>query len=251
MYITRDLTRAMGHLAVALAAVFGSSASRAHATTILSSGHVDIFEAEYEVAGETPTLHLGVHNDDGHYEPGDVILEVKNAAYTSTSGLPTGITNILGADAWILPADLETAAALGVLEAGIGRVGEFPDSSAVTFTLLSAGASNPGNFVLFTGANAIRLSALGSTVGTSAFTLTAAHLHWNWGFSAPGTYTFDMQASYTDPTFGLLQSPVETYTFQVQPVPEPGTAALAGIALLGVLACRRATGSARRRCGCP
>ena len=232
--------RSLAYLSIAISLAFATVAWAEPVTTILSAGHVDIFEAEYEelIPGQ-PELHLGVHNDAGHFEPGDVILEVKNAAYRSTSGLSGAITALLGANAWVLPADLEEAAALGVIEAGVAKVG-FPDSNAVTFTLLSAGASNPGNFVLFNTStpNQIRLSASGATVGTdSSFQLSQSHLHWNWGFSAPGTYTFNMQASYTDPVAGLLQSPVETYTFQV--VPEPSMWAVAGAAVLGGMGLRR------------
>jgi surface-anchored protein len=231
--VTRS-ARSLAPLAVAVSLAF-AVAVRAE-PIILSSGHADVFEAEYELHDGVPEIHLGVHTDDGHYEPGDVILEVKNAAYRSTAGLPGAITALLGANAWVLPADLEEAAALGVIEAGVAKVG-FPDSNAVTFTLLSAGASNPGNFVLYSTANSIRLSATGGAVGTSSFAITAGHIHYNWGFSAPGTYTFDMQASYTDPVEGLLQSPVETYTFQV--VPEPSTWMLAGTAVLGGMGLRR------------
>ena len=228
--------RSLAPLAVAVSLAFAAAA--APAATILSAGHADVFEAEYEelIPGQ-PELHLGVHNDAGHFEPGDVILEVKNAAYRSTATLPSEITNILGPNAWILPADLEEAETLGVLEAGVAKAGTFPDASAVTFTLLSAGASNPGNFVLYSSGNSIRLSATGGTVGTNSFGITAGHIHYNWGFSAPGTYTFEMQASYTRPVASLLQSPAEVYTFQV--VPEPSTWALAGAAMLGVMGLRR------------
>jgi surface-anchored protein len=227
--------RSVAHLSIALSLAFATAAWAGPVIT-LSSGHVDIFEAEYEVVEGTPELHLGVHNDDGHFEPGDVILEVKNAAYRSTAGLPGPITALLGENAWVLPADLEEAIALDVIEAGVAKVG-FPNSTAVTFTLLSAGASNPGNFVLYSAANSIRLSATGGTLGTSSFAITGGHIHYNWGFSTPGTYTFEMQASYTDPVAGLLQSPAEVYTFQV--VPEPSTWALAGAAVVGGLGLRR------------
>lgn len=227
--------RTVAHLAVAASLVI--AAARANAATVLSSGHADIFEAEYELHNGEPELHLGVHTDAGHYEPGDVILQVKNPAYRSTATLPPEITNILGPNAWILPADLEEAEVLGVLEGGVAKAGTFPDGSAVTFTLLSAGASNPGNFVLYSASNSIRLSATGGTVGTNSFGITAGHIHYNWGFSSPGTYTFEMQASYTDPVAGLLQSPAEVYTFQV--VPEPSTWAIGGTALLGALGLRR------------
>ena len=207
------------------------------ATTTISSGHTDIFEAEYitededtGVALTTPQLHLGVHTDSGHYEPADVLLEVGNAAYRSSDGFSADITTLLGANAWILPADTEQAANLGLIEAGVAKAG-FPAGS-VTFTMVGAGPANPGNFALFTAGSSIRLSATGSEVGTSGFSITTGHIHYNWGFSAPGTYTFDLKA-----TFGALESAVETYTFNV--IPEPSSGALLLIGLVGWVAVRK------------
>ena len=214
----------------------------ARATTTISSGHTDIFEAEYitededtGVALTTPQLHLGVHTDSGHYEPADVLLEVGNAAYRSSDGFSADITTLLGANAWILPVDLEQAANLGLLEAGVAKAG-FPAGS-VTFTMVGAGPANPGNFALFTAGSSIRLSATGSEVGTSGFSITTGHIHYNWGFSAPGTYTFDLKASYTDANFGVLESATETYTFNV--IPEPSCSALLLIGLVGWVAARK------------
>lgn len=232
----------IGLLACLLAAAFCGSKAAAN-PIFLSSGHVDIFEAEYEVPVidpgppevlGPPVIHLGVHHDGGHEEPGDVTLVVNPAAYALTGNYTSNATILaaLGTNSWILPFDTAEADALGVIEAGVAKIG-FPDSSPVTFTMLSAGASNPGNFVLFasTGVSPIRLQTTLGTVDVGSFDLSTGHVHWNWGFSAPGTYTFDMQASY-----GSLQSPIETYTFQV--VPEPSTWALAGTAVIGLVALR-------------
>ena len=209
------------------------------ATTTISSGHTDIFEAEYitededtGVALTTPQLHLGVHTDSGHYEPADVLLEVGSAAYGSTAAFSPTITSLLGANAWILPADTEEAHDLSLLEAGVAKAGFPSPTDSVTFTMVGAGAANPGNFALFTAGSSIRLSATGSTVGTSFFSITAGHIHYNWGFSAPGTYTFDLKA-----TFGALESAVETYTFNV--IPEPSSGALLLIGLAGWVATRK------------
>ena len=207
------------------------------ATTTISSGHTDIFEAEYitededtGVALTTPQLHLGVHTDSGHYEPWEVLLEVGNSAFRSTVGFSTADTGILGSNAWILPADLEEAGRLGLIEAGVAKAG-FPAGS-VTFTMVDAGPGNPGNFALFASDSSIRLSATGEAVGTGSFSITGSHLHYNWGFSAPGTYTFDLKA-----TFGALESAVETYTFNV--IPEPSSGALLLIGLVSWVATRK------------
>lgn len=226
----------IAHLTIMIGTCLLAGAPEGRGVTTFSSGHIEIFEVEYQQSGiSTPTLHLGVHADR-HYEPGEVLLKVENGAFTSTSNFSSAISSFLGSDAWILPADTQEAATLGVLEAGVGKVG-FPNSTAVTFTLVGAGSNNPGNFVLFTAASAIRLSATGGTVETNAFAITAGHIHYNWGFSAPGTYTFDLRASYTDAVFGLLESATETYTFLVIPEPSGGALLLAGMGV--VLAVRR------------
>ena len=220
---------------LSLISMVGTSVVWAEPVTTLSSGHADVFEVEYTQADTNPpTLHLGVHTDLTHYEPANVVLQVKNAAYTSTTGLPGDITTILGSSAWILPADTEQAALLGVLEGGVARANFPVGSGTLTFTMLGAGASNPGNFALFTSGNSLRLSAVGDTVQSGTFGLTSGHTHFNWGFSAPGIYTFDMQASFVDPNYGPVQSAVETYTFEV--VPEPSSIALAGLGAAGILA---------------
>ena len=217
----------------------------ARATTTISSGHTDIFEAEYitededtGVALTTPQLHLGVHTDSGHYEPGEVLLVVKNSAFRSTVGFSTAVIDILGSNAWILPIDLQEADDLGLIEAGVAMAG-FPAGS-VTFTMVGAGADNPGNFALFNSSSAIRLSATESEVGTSSFSITTGHIHYSWGFSAPGTYTFDLKASYTDADFGVLESATEKYTFNV--IPEPSSSTLLLIGFVGWVATRKRVG---------
>ena len=221
------------HHRIALLAVLITCAAfspQTNAATTLSNGHADVFEVEYEQVGTNqPSLHLGVHTDTAHFEPADVILEVGAAALTPTTALSSGLISLLGESAYILPVDLELAVNLGLLEAGVGRAG-FPDSGALTFTLVAAGSTNPGNFALFTASNAIRLSTTGSTVGANSFSIVSTHIHYNWGFSAPGTYTFDLKASYTDTVFGLLESSTETYTFNVIPEPSSGALLLAGMA---------------------
>ena len=77
-------------------------------TTTISSGHTDIFEAEYDQDGtNAPKVHLGVHAGTNHYGPANVLLEVGIAANVSTAAFLPTITSLLGANAWILPEDLD------------------------------------------------------------------------------------------------------------------------------------------------
>jgi surface-anchored protein len=64
------------------------------------------------------------------------------------------------------------------------------------------------------------------------------HAHFNWAFSAMGTYTLTFEASGTlvEDSIFTSSGPVD---FTVQVVPEPGVAALLGLGGLLLLARRR------------
>lgn len=77
----------------------------------------------------------------------------------------------------------------------------------------------------------------GLTADDRVFFEAGDHLHLNWSFTEPGTYTLTWRAStiLADSTVALSE-PVQT-TFEV--VPEPGTVALLTVGLLGLAAWRR------------
>lgn len=197
------------------------------AVTTLSSGHVDIFEVHYDSAVNPVKFALHVHDDEGggHYEPADVILQVNESSLFSS---PAGLTSVLGATAYILPSTQESDMLYGGVSAD-GPIGIFRNNR-FSVRMVSAGLSNPGNFVLyrFSGGGALQvgLQAIGRTLAVSEFTVPiGGHEHWNWGFSDPGIYTFEMKAvGVFNADLSVVETPIELFTFVV--IPEPTTHAL-------------------------
>jgi len=106
-------------------------------------------------------------------------------------------------------------------------------------TLALQAVSGPGHFSLYrTGPGNPQVSLRsgnGIDAGDQHLFAPDAHVHFNWAFSAPGTYAVTFLASgILAANSQLTQSAPTTFTFQI--VPEPGTAALAlgGLALLGL-----------------
>lgn len=83
-------------------------------------------------------------------------------------------------------------------------------------------------------------------VGTddSLYIINGSHVHFNWAFTQPGTYNLVLQASGflggspTNPDL-LSASDPTTYTFVVEPIPEPTSMVLIGTTALGGIAWRR------------
>ena len=206
------------------------------AVTTLSSGHVDIFEVHYDSAVDPAEFALHVHDHDtgGHLEPANVILQVNESSYFSSPGALSGV---LGSSAYILPASQEPDMLYGGVSA-IGPAGVF-QSNRITIRMVSAGSLNPGNFVLYrfdgSGNLQIGLQARGAGVEIRQFTVpVGGHEHWNWGFSAPGVYTYEFQGvGVKNTNLSVLETPVELFTFQVIPEPSTGTLLLLGWVGLG------------------
>jgi surface-anchored protein len=109
-------------------------------------------------------------------------------------------------------------------------------------SLISVGASNPGDFAMyrFSGSGSF-LNPINTKNGVnSSDVLTISsiggHEHWNWAFSEAGEYTIDVQASGTLGGQTYLSS-IETFTFHV--IPEPSSATLLLIGLAGWVAARK------------
>lgn len=216
-----------------LAAAYVLSVSPTPAVTTLSEGHVDIFEVHYDFNANPVKFSLHVHDHDAesHFEPGDVILQVNESSYF---GSPEGLVSVLGAAAYILPTTQEPDMLYGGISAD-GPSGVF-QNNRFTIRMVSAGPANPGNFAMyrFSGGGALQvgLQSIGGSVSVGEVTVPiGGHEHWNWGFSAPGIYTFEFKGLGTkNADLSVLETSTELFTFHVIPEPSSGVLLLVGMA---------------------
>ena len=200
-------------------------ARTASAVTTLSNGHIDVFEVHYDSSVVPTEFALQIHDHEGqaHFEPADVILQVNESSYF---GSPAGLVSILGAAAYILPATQEADMLYGGISAD-GPIGVF-QNNRFKIQMVSAGSANPGNFSMyrFSGAGALQvgLQSIGGSVSVNEVTVPiGGHEHWNWGFSDPGTYTFEFQGlGVKSSDLSTLETSLELFTFVVIPEPTGG-----------------------------
>jgi len=240
-----------------IAAIFGAGAlalagtsGNLHAQAIYTSGHGDIGAGYDSVAKEfEPHWHLHAVAvvdgsplaADGEYAPADL-----NARGQATRTSPTGLSSIIGV------ADGTTIYAMGSsayqpnLGFGVEELVDTDWSGPITLTLTSWSLpSGTSQFALYT-TNLAGTSVSDKVFSTfdplatgssNSFTMTPGdHIHFQWGFTEQGNYTFDFTWSGTHVGDGAIST---TESFTVQVVPEPSTFAMLGLGLAGLLALRR------------
>jgi surface-anchored protein len=165
-------------------------------------------------------------------------LQVNESSYFAS---PAGLVSILGSAAYILPATQEADMLYGGVSAE-GPSGVF-QNNRFKIQMVSAGPDNPGNFSMyrFSGAGALQvgLQSIGGSVSVNEVTIPiGGHEHWNWGFSAPGTYTFEFQGlGVKSADLSIFETSRELFTFNV--IPEPSSGSLLLIGLMGWFAARK------------
>ncbi|MDN3024409.1 choice-of-anchor M domain-containing protein [Streptomyces sp. S.PB5] len=210
---TRNRLLTVAGLAAATLATAGLNSS-AFAATTLSSGHVDVLDADWD--GSALSLHTHDEETDTEYDPADVTLAVPAAAKVANPGY-----SFLGAGSqvWLLPDTQAEATAAGVLFPGISTehltTGVFA-SNNVTFTLVSAtrnGAATE-DFSVYAGSGSRWFD---SDTATSSFKsrtfAVATHNHANWAFEEAGTYKLTFRVSGT--VGGAAKTATSTYTVVV------------------------------------
>ena len=258
------MTRLM-MLATAVA-VGGSVGGRAAAQpTPLDRVHADLFftpgsgpdasggwaAAQIRVEGSPPTF----------VSAADAVI-VANNTPTTLVNRPAGsqfdfIGTPAGSPIWLLRQSNNQASQtfLGVRSAGSGFTSWEPGSglaAAPWVELTVRKQSGLGEFAMWQTGSVGGIDKLVSTADPLAtlfnnkiYTVGNGHDHFNFSFTQAGTYeiAFDVRANTSDGF--LLSDPTRplTFTFEVQPVPEP--ALLTAAAALGTLAVRRAR---RPRC---
>jgi surface-anchored protein len=210
--LARTLT-VSGSLAAAVA-LGGLAATPALAATTLSSGHVDVLDAEWDGAD----LHLHVHDEETgtEYEPADVTLSVPAAAKVANPGY--GFLGS-GSQVWLLPDTEVEADAAGVLFPGISTehltTGVLANNN-VTYTLVSATRNGAvtEDFSIYAGSGSRWFDSNTATTSFKSRTFAVAtHNHANWAFEEAGTYqlTFRVQGTVG----GVTESATETFAVVV------------------------------------
>ncbi|WP_045744902.1 choice-of-anchor M domain-containing protein [Actinoplanes rectilineatus] len=206
-----------GFLAASLAGVAGpAQAHPAVPPTVLSSGHVDAVDVEYEDG----QLELAVHDEesDAEFAPSEVVLLVKKAAQTAVpDDANYAFLGDPGDSVWILP-EIQNP---DLLWAGLST--EELEAGVFAGDQVSIDVQNvrgPGDVAVFTsdavGTPNVLVDSgdgLPDTVALGA----GSHEHVNWAFERPGTYKLTVSASATLAGSGeTVTSEPATYTFKVQ-----------------------------------
>lgn len=237
--------------------------------SVYSLGHGDIgvaypgtgsaFEMEVHVGQGGFVDGVEITDPDGQaYEPGDIAIQVPEAANLGRIDNPTGFWGgtadgynftganynalgvAVGADLWVLSFDGTDADYYGTPFLGWateeGFIGE--GFSSVVFTPTSFASPAGGNMGVYTSTGTRQWALLhGDTnfTGDSFSTAANGHAHRVLFFTAPGTYDVGIRATATHPTFGTVTGDA-VYSFQV--VPEPSSVMLVGCGVLGLAGVR-------------
>lgn len=209
------------------------------AASQLTGGHIDGPAFGYDTAdGFEPHFHNeggpdgaiidGVRQEtESEFEPADLIVVV---------GL-TSTTTLEGTSYYWLPENETTAAANNVPFLGIGLEELAVDdwNGLMTITLLSI--NGPGAFRLWqTDSFDNVIDFIDTENSITSFTVAPfTHTHYNWGFTALGTYELEFQISGDHVVDGLVIGS-GTFTYAV---PEPSTALLSALGVLALLRRRR------------
>jgi len=202
------------------------------AATPLATGHADVgigYEGGFD-------LHVHDGENDIEYSPADALLVVGSQSLQFSTGGSFAFLGPVGTPVWVLP----QAENPDLLFLGLGTEELIPSEWTGNITLTLTSVSGPGQFYLWTvnpfGTPSVQMdSANGVSAADNTTQLPGSHGHYNWGFSALGTYGISFEASGLHVADGPQNSGPVVYHFEV--VPEPGSLALGlfGLGAFGLL----------------
>ena len=186
---------------------------------VLSTEHVDVGLAYEDSEWD---LHIHDETNEAEYEPGEALLHVSadailvlpaDAAFAFTGVAP-------GGNIYVLPQiENEDLLFLGVGAEEI-EPGTFQGDQA---RLKLKAVNGPGQFSMWqsslSGPQVAIATSDGIDLADSFIVLAGGHAHYNWGFSAPGTYEVTFEATATLPNGTKTTSGDVTYFFTVNSDP--------------------------------
>lgn len=238
---------AMKRIAIAalLSLVLGSAAGQAQLYRY-TAGHADI-GVGYEDGEFEPHWHFGsgavvdgvTLTTDLEAAPGEAYAyagentELSRPAGTQWDFLGTAAGNSV----WVLPQT--QAAGMPFLGLASEELDPLDWSGPIVFTL--SDFSGPGVFSLWQsdgfGGPIVSMTTLNGVSSADFYAMSpGGHEHFNWGFTAPGTYNLTFLITGNHVSDGAVASEA---TFQIQVVPEPSSAALLALGMGAVVLLRR------------
>ena len=234
----------------------------AASAALFTSGHADVIGIGY-VEGATPGVfefepHIhaegaiidGILVAAGEYEPDEITTVVPQSTFdfwTTNGGRPVGsawdaIGVAAGESFWFLPQSNSGpagAATLGAPFAGIGTEELTASDWATDITISLDSVAGPGHFSMYLDGFSpfFAMSTVDGIDGSDVINVAAGgHEHYNWAFSARGTY--DDSVSFAG-THNVDGPKTASATFQFHVVPEPSVALLGALGSLALLRRRR------------
>lgn len=181
---------------------------------VLSSGGVDAPGIAFE-DGEWD-LHVHDEDNDVEYEPDEVVLGVGDSAETTVPADPGfAFLGDAGTPVWVLQSVpqqdlLYLGYATEEIEPGV------LEGDELTLSLVSV--DGPGSFHLYEvdelGVPTVKYDS-DDALPQSLTVPTGAHIHDNWAFTAPGTYTVTYEVTGTPAGGSPVSSGAVEYTFEV------------------------------------
>ncbi len=217
--MTSLLTRPRTAVAAGLGAVLAASllgAGAAHAAgpfddrTVFTTGHFDLLYPTTDAAGDAV---LTLNNDGTHLDPADVLFQLKPSVAARTAGVDqaAALGTDSGATYYLAPQQYGP----GQLFLGFGYDSSAYAIDSIEITRTISNFSGPGDFALWYNGEGTE-PLLSTANGVDSFVSYGYHEHANWGFTAEGTYTFDVAATVAPLAGGAaVTTPSQTYTFYV------------------------------------
>ncbi|RMI41324.1 choice-of-anchor M domain-containing protein [Streptomyces triticirhizae] len=214
MTVSRRSLTVVGGLAAALSCASLATASAA-APTVLSTGHVDVVGVELTDGA----FQVHVHDEASgvEYDPADVVLQaLPGSAYTVPGG---GCHDFLGA-----PGDtvyrLPQTQNPELLWAGLSAHIDDGVLAGDAFTLSLESVTGPGDVSVYQdglcAADARFFDSGDGIDGADVAELDAhSHVHANWAFTEPGSYTVSFTVSGTLADGSAVPAVTEDFTFSV------------------------------------